>query len=360
MAEYIYTMMGVSKTVPPNREIIKDISLSFFPGAKIGVLGLNGAGKSTVLRIMAGIDHEYSGEARPQPGIKIGYLPQEPQLEDDKTVRENVEAGMGDVKELLTEFDAVNMQFAEPMSDDEMNDLLAKQAELQEQIDAANGWDLDRTMNMAAEALRLPPWDAEVKNLSGGEKRRVALCQLLLSAPDMLLLDEPTNHLDLEGVLWLEQFVQQVSMAVVFVTHDRRFLESTATRIVELSKAYPGGAFEVTGNYTEFVKRKDAFLDAQRAAQTSIASKVRRDTAWLNQGIQGRQTRNKTQVAAAADRRDELKATTDRNDAPSQTASFAFKSTDRKTKKLLSLEGVSKSMGEKHLFKSLSITLTPG
>jgi ATPase components of ABC transporters with duplicated ATPase domains len=174
MAEYIYTMMGVSKTVPPNREIIKDISLSFFPGAKIGVLGLNGSGKSTVLRIMAGIDQEYNGEARAQPGINIGYLPQEPQLEEDKTVRENVETGMGEVKSLLTEFDEISGRFAEPMSDDEMNDLLTRQAELQEKIDAADGWDLDRSMNMAADALRLPPWDATVKNLSGGEKRRVA------------------------------------------------------------------------------------------------------------------------------------------------------------------------------------------
>jgi len=228
MAEYIYTMMGVSKTVPPNREIIKDISLSFFPGAKIGVLGLNGAGKSTVLRIMAGIDKEFSGEARPQPGIKIGYLPQEPQLDDDQSVRENVEAGMGDVKQLLADFDEINMKFAEPMSDDEMNELLARQAELQEQIDTANGWDMDRTMNMAAEALRLPPWDAEVKNLSGGEKRRVALCKLLLSSPDMLLLDEPTNHLDAETVAWLERYLHDFTGTIVAVTHDRYFLDNAA------------------------------------------------------------------------------------------------------------------------------------
>ena len=206
MAQYIYTMIGVSKTVPPNRTIIKDISLSFYPGAKIGVLGLNGSGKSTVLRIMAGVDKEFEGEARPQPGIRIGFLPQEPELDDSLTVRETVEQGVAEVSALLQKFDEVSLKFAEPMDDEQMNTLLAEQAELQEAIEAANGWELERTLEIAADALRLPPWDDKIDHLSGGERRRVALCRLLLASPDMLLLDEPTNHLDAESVAWLERF----------------------------------------------------------------------------------------------------------------------------------------------------------
>ncbi|MGD8580733.1 MAG: ATP-binding cassette domain-containing protein, partial [Lysobacterales bacterium] len=209
MAQYIYTMIGVSKIVPPNRTIIKDISLSFFPGAKIGLLGLNGAGKSTVLRIMAGVDKEFDGEARPQPGIRIGYLPQEPELDEGMTVREVVEEGVSEVRDLLTRFDEVSMKFAEPMDDDTMTALLAEQAELQEAIEVANGWELERTLEVAADALRLPEWDARVAHLSGGERRRVALCRLLLSGPDMLLLDEPTNHLDAESVAWLEHYLTE-------------------------------------------------------------------------------------------------------------------------------------------------------
>src|SRR5690554_1742202 len=200
MAQYIYTMIGVSKTVPPNRKIIEDISLSFYPGAKIGVLGLNGSGKSTVLRIMAGVDQDFDGEARPQPGIRIGYLEQEPQLDDDKIVREIVEEGVAEMSQLLKDFDEISMKFAEPMSDDEMNELLARQAELQEAIEVGNGWELERTLEVAADALRIPDWDEKIATLSGGERRRVALCRLLLSSPDMLLLDEPTNHLDAESV----------------------------------------------------------------------------------------------------------------------------------------------------------------
>ncbi|MEQ9004200.1 MAG: ATP-binding cassette domain-containing protein, partial [Pseudomonadales bacterium] len=209
MAQYVYTMQGVTKVVPPKRVILENIWLSFFPGAKIGVLGLNGSGKSSLLRIMAGVDTEFEGEARPQKGIRIGYLPQEPQLDETLTVRGNVEQGMGETMALLAEFNAISEKFAEPMSDDEMNALLEKQGELQTQIDAANGWDVDRQLEIAADALRLPPWDAEVKHLSGGERRRVALCALLLSNPDMLLLDEPTNHLDAESVAWLERFLAE-------------------------------------------------------------------------------------------------------------------------------------------------------
>ena len=221
MAQFVYTMNRVSKIVPPKREILKDISLSFFPGAKIGVLGLNGSGKSTLLKIMAGTDTEIDGEARPQPGINVGYLPQEPQLDPTQTVRDAVEEGVGEIKQLLTRFDEISAAFAEPMSDDEMNDLLMEQGELQNQIDSVNGWELDRMLEQAADALRLPPWDASIEHLSGGEKRRVALCRLLLQKPDMLLLDEPTNHLDAESVAWLEHFLVDFDGTVVAVTHDR-------------------------------------------------------------------------------------------------------------------------------------------
>ena len=224
MAQYVYTMNGVSKIVPPKRQILRDISLSFFPGAKIGVLGLNGAGKSTLLRIMAGIDKEIEGEARPQPGIKIGYLPQEPQLDPNKDVRGNVEEGVAEILDVVNRFNEISDKFAEPMDDDEMNKLLEEQGELQNTIDAKNGWEIERQLEIAADALRLPPWDADVEKLSGGEKRRVALCRLLLSEPDMLLLDEPTNHLDAESVAWLEHFLETLSEGtVVAVTHDRYF-----------------------------------------------------------------------------------------------------------------------------------------
>ena len=293
MAEYIYTMIGVSKVVPPNREIIKDISLSFFPGAKIGVLGLNGAGKSTVLRIMAGIDQEYSGEARPQPGINIGYLPQEPQLDESQTVRQSIEAGMGEINNLLSEFNAISDRFAEPMSDDEMNDLLAKQAELQEKIDAANGWDLERTMSMASEALRLPPWDAQIKNLSGGEKRRVALCQLLLSSPDMLLLDEPTNHLDAETVAWLERYLQEFTGTIVAVTHDRYFLDNAAEWILELDR---GHGIPWKGNYTSWLEQKEARLEQESRQEQAHMKTIKHELEWVRSNPKGRRAKSKARL----------------------------------------------------------------
>lgn len=263
MAQYIYTMHRVSKIVPPKREILKDISLSFFPGAKIGVLGLNGAGKSTLLRIMAGVDKEFDGEARPASNINIGYLPQEPQLDPDKDVRGNVEDGVREIKDVMARFDEISMKFAEPMSDDEMNALLEEQAELQNQIDACNGWDIDRTLEIAADALRLPPWEADVTKLSGGEKRRVALCRLLLSSPDMLLLDEPTNHLDAESVGWLERFLHDYKGTVVAITHDRYFLDNAAEWILELDR---GHGIPWKGNYTSWLEQKDERL-AQEAKQ---------------------------------------------------------------------------------------------
>jgi sulfate-transporting ATPase len=351
MAEYIYTMMGVSKTVPPNREIIKDISLSFFPGAKIGVLGLNGAGKSTVLRIMAGIDNEYSGEARPQPGIKIGYLPQEPQLEDDKTVRENVEAGMGDVKQLLADFDDINMKFAEPMSDDEMNELLAKQAELQEKIDAANGWDMDRTMNMAADALRLPPWDAEVKNLSGGEKRRVALCKLLLSAPDMLLLDEPTNHLDAETVAWLERYLHDFPGTIVAVTHDRYFLDNAAEWILELDR---GHGIPWKGNYSSWLEQKEKRLEQEAKQEQAHMKTIRHELEWVRSNAKGRRTKSKARLKQFEEL--QSKEFQKRN----ETSQIYIPPGPRLGEAVIEFDHVSKAFGDKYLIDDLSFKVPQG
>ncbi|MFB0971016.1 MAG: ATP-binding cassette domain-containing protein, partial [Pseudomonadales bacterium] len=257
MAQYVYTMSQVGKVVTPSRTILKDISLSFFPGAKIGVLGLNGAGKSTLLRIMAGVDTDYLGEARPQPDLKVGYLPQEPELDPNKDVRGNVEDGVREIKDLLDEFNAISDRFAEPMSDDEMAELLEKQGELQIKIDAVDAWDLERKMEIAADALRLPPYDADVTKLSGGEKRRVALCRLLMSNPDMLLLDEPTNHLDAESVAWLERFLKDFAGTVVAITHDRYFLDNAAGWILELDRGY-GIPYE--GNYSDWLEAKEKRL----------------------------------------------------------------------------------------------------
>jgi sulfate-transporting ATPase len=255
MAQYIYTMNRVGKIVPPKREILKDISLSFFPGAKIGVLGLNGAGKSTLLRIMAGVDLDYFGEARPQPGIKIGFLPQEPLLDPAKDVLGNVEQGIAELKTLLDRFYAISNTLADPDAD--IDALLTEQAELQDKIDAAGAWDLERNLEIAADALRLPPWEADVSTLSGGEQRRVALCRLLLSKPDMLLLDEPTNHLDAESVAWLEHFLKAYPGTVIAVTHDRYFLDNVAGWILELDR---GHGIPWQGNYSSWLEQKEKRL----------------------------------------------------------------------------------------------------
>ena len=255
MAQFIYTMNRVGKVVPPKRIILRDISLSFFPGAKIGVLGLNGSGKSTLLKIMAGADKEIEGEARPQAGIKVGYLPQEPLLDEAKTVRQVVGEGVGDVQSLIDRFNAISDRFAEPMSDDEMTKLMEEQAKMQDKIDAVGGWELERKLEIAADALRLPPWEAVIGKLSGGEKRRVALCRLLLSKPDMLLLDEPTNHLDAESVAWLEHFLEEYPSTVVAVTHDRYFLDNVAEWILELDR---GHGIPWQGNYSSWLEQKDA------------------------------------------------------------------------------------------------------
>ena len=294
MAQYIYTMNGVGKVVPPKREILKDIYLSFFPGAKIGVLGLNGAGKSTVLRIMAGIDTDINGEARPQPGIKIGYLPQEPQLDPAKDVRGNVEEGIQEIKSLVDRFNEISMKFAEPMSDDEMNALLEEQGKLQDAIDASGGWEVDRMLEIAADALRLPPWDADVSNLSGGERRRVALCRLLLSKPDMLLLDEPTNHLDAESVAWLERFLHDYSGTVVAVTHDRYFLDNVAGWILELDR---GHGIPWEGNYSSWLEQKEKRLEVEERQESARIKAMKAELEWVRSNPKGRHAKSKARLS---------------------------------------------------------------
>jgi sulfate-transporting ATPase len=294
MAQYIYTMNQVSKVVPPKRTILKDISLSFFPGAKIGVLGLNGSGKSSLLRIMAGVDKEHDGEARPQPGINIGYLPQEPELDAGKDVRGNVEDGIREVKDMLDRFNAISMQFAEPMSDDEMNALLEEQGKLKDAIDAAGAWELDRKLEIAADALRLPAWDADVTKLSGGERRRVALCRLLLSNPDMLLLDEPTNHLDAESVAWLERFLHDFPGTVVAVTHDRYFLDNVAGWILELDR---GHGIPWEGNYSSWLEQKEQRLEIEEKQENARIKAMKAELEWVRSNPKGRHAKSKARLS---------------------------------------------------------------
>ncbi len=294
MAQYVFTMHRVGKIVPPKRHILKDISLSFFPGAKIGVLGLNGSGKSTLLRIMAGLDREIVGEATPQKNLRIGYLPQEPQLNAQKTVRGNVEEGIAAEKALVDRFNEISMRFAEPMSEDEMNALLEEQASLQDKIDSAGLWELDRRLEIAADSLRLPPWDMDVTKLSGGERRRVALCRLLLSNPEMLLLDEPTNHLDAESVAWLERFLEQFEGTVVAVTHDRYFLDNVCGWILELDR---GHGIPWEGNYTSWLEQKEKRLEKEEKQQSAHRKNMEAELAWVRQNPQGRQAKSKARLA---------------------------------------------------------------
>ncbi len=293
--QYIYTMQGVGKIVGGGREILKDIYLSFLPGAKIGVLGLNGAGKSTLLRIMAGVDTDIVGEARPAPGVRIGYLPQEPELDPSKDVRGNVEEGVAETKALLDKFNEISARFAEPMSDEEMNALIEEQGRLQDAIDAADAWDLDRKLEVAADALRLPDWDADVTKLSGGEKRRVALCRLLLSNPDMLLLDEPTNHLDAESVAWLERFLHDYKGTVVAVTHDRYFLDNVAGWILELDR---GRGIPFEGNYSAWLEAKEKRLAVEEKQESARKKAIERELEWVRSGPKGRHAKSKARLRA--------------------------------------------------------------
>ncbi|SIN77073.1 ATP-binding cassette protein, ChvD family [Sulfurivirga caldicuralii] len=349
MAQYIYTMNRVSKIVPPNRTILKDISLSFFPGAKIGVLGLNGAGKSTLLRIMAGVDTEYEGEARPQPGIKIGYLPQEPQLDESKDVRGNVEEGLGELKALLERFNEVTAAFADPDAD--FDKLLAEQAELQDKIDAAGGWELERKLEIAADALRLPPWDADVKNLSGGEKRRVALCKLLLSQPDMLLLDEPTNHLDAESVAWLERYLHDYPGTVVAITHDRYFLDNVAEWILELDR---GEGIPWKGNYSSWLEQKEKRLENEAKQEQSRIKAMKQELEWVRANPKGRQAKSKARLQ----RFEELanQSTQKRN----ETTELFIPVAERLGNKVIEFDHVSKGYGDRLLIDDLSFIVPPG
>ena len=293
MAQYVYTMNRVTKVVPPKREILKDISLSFFPGAKIGVLGLNGAGKSSLLRIMAGVDRDHHGEARPQPGIRVGFLPQEPELDPAKDVRGNVEEGIDDVKRLLDRFDRISARFTEALDDEEISTLLEEQGRLQDAIEAADGWEIDRRLAVAAEALRLPPWNEPVEHLSGGERRRVALCRLLLSAPDMLLLDEPTNHLDAESVAWLERYLDEFSGTVVAVTHDRYFLDNVAGWILELDR---GRGIPWKGNYSSWLEQKERRLAQEEREESAHRRAIRAELEWVRSGPKGRHAKSRARM----------------------------------------------------------------
>lgn len=351
MAQFVYTMNRVGKVVPPKREILKDISLSFFPGAKIGVLGLNGAGKSTLLRIMAGVDKDFLGEARPQPDLNIGYLPQEPELDESKDVRGNVEDGIREIKGLVDEFNAISEKFAEPMNDDEMNVLLERQGELQGSIDASNGWDLERTLEIAADALRLPPWDAEVKTLSGGEKRRVALCRLMLSKPDMLLLDEPTNHLDALSVAWLERFLQEYPGTVVAITHDRYFLDQAAGWILELDRGY-GIPYE--GNYSDWLAAKEQRLEIEEKQQASLAKTVKAELEWVRQNPKGRQAKSKARLA----RYEELSSKDFQN--RNETLELYIPPGPRLGEKVIEVNNISKGFDGQALISDLSFSIPRG
>lgn len=294
MAEYVFTMNGVGKIVPPKREILRDIYLSFYPGAKIGVLGLNGSGKSTLLKIMAGLDLNYEGEARPQAGIKIGYLPQEPHLDPNKNVRENVEDAFPVLMQQLHRFNEISMRFSEPVDDDEMTALLEEQGTLQMAIEDANGWDLERRLDIAADALRLPIWEADVNKLSGGERRRVALCKLLLSDPDMLLLDEPTNHLDAESVGWLERFLHEFKGTVIAVTHDRYFLDNVAGWILELDRGY---GIPYQGNYSTWLEQKEKRLAVEEKQEQNRQKTLQAELEWVRTNPKGRQAKSKARLA---------------------------------------------------------------
>ena len=351
MAQFVFTMNRVGKVVPPKREILKDISLSFFPGAKIGVLGLNGSGKSTLLRIMAGVDKDYNGEARPQPELKIGYLPQEPQLDEERTVKENVEDGIREIKDLVDEFNAISDKFAEPMSDDEMNALLERQGTLQGELDAKGGWDIDRTLEIAADALRLPPWDAVVKNLSGGEKRRVALCRLLLSNPDMLLLDEPTNHLDALSVAWLERFLKDFTGTVVAITHDRYFLDNAAGWILELDRGY-GIPYE--GNYTQWLETKEKRLETEAKQQASLDKAVKAELEWVRQNPKGRQAKSKARLARFEEMQG--KEFQSRN----ETLELYIPPGPRLGEKVIEVDHLCKGFGERMLINDLSFNVPRG
>jgi energy-dependent translational throttle protein EttA len=351
MAQYIFTMNRVGKVVPPKRYILRDISLSFFPGAKIGVLGLNGSGKSTLLRIMAGVDTEFEGEARPQPGIKIGFLTQEPALDPAKNVRAIVEEGVAEKLALVKRFNEISDKFAEPLADDEMNRLLEEQGKLQDAIEAAGGWELERTLEIAADALRLPPWDASVQSLSGGERRRVALCRLLLSNPDMLLLDEPTNHLDAESVAWLERFLKEFPGTVIAVTHDRYFLDNVAGWILELDR---GHGIPWQGNYTSWLEQKDQRLKLEEKQEAARQRTIKTELEWVRTNPGARRAKAKARLA----RFEEL--TSKEFQTRNETNEIYIPPGPRLGDLVIEADKIGKSFGDRVLFENLSFSLPPG
>ena len=351
MAQYVYSMMGVGKVVPPKKHILKDISLSFFPGAKIGVLGLNGAGKSTLLRIMAGIDTEIEGEAIPQKNLKVGYLPQEPQLDDDSDVRANVEQGLGEAKALLDEFERVSARFGEELTDDEMTALIEEQGELQTRIDAIGAWEVERKLEIAADALRLPPWEARVEHLSGGERRRVALCRLLLSEPEMLLLDEPTNHLDAESVAWLERYLEQYPGTVIAVTHDRYFLDNVAGWILELDR---GHGIPWEGNYSSWLEQKDVRLGQEEKSASARRKSIASELEWVRANPKGRQAKSKARIARFNDLVDQ------EFQSRSETNEIYIPPGPRLGDKVIEVKNLHKAFGDKLLIDDLSFSLPPG
>jgi ATP-binding cassette ChvD family protein len=349
MAQYIYTMNRVGKVVPPKRVILRDISLSFFPGAKIGVLGLNGSGKSTLLRIMAGMDKEFEGEARPQPGTKVGFLPQEPQLDAAKDVRGNVEVAVSHIKDALKRLDEVYAAYAE--ADADFDKIAAEQARLEALIQATDGHNLDRQLEIAADALRLPPWEADVTKISGGERRRVALCQLLLSKPDMLLLDEPTNHLDAESVRWLEHYLEQYPGTVIAVTHDRYFLDNVAGWILELDR---GHGIPWQGNYSSWLEQKEARLKIEEQQQEALKKMLARELEWVRQNPKARQAKSKARMQ----RFEELQSREfqERN----ETNEIYIPPGPRLGELVIEAKGLSKAYGEKLLFENLNFNLPQG
>ena len=351
MAQFVYTMHQVSKIVPPKRQILKDISLSFFPGAKIGVLGLNGSGKSTLLRIMAGVDKEFNGEARAQSDINIGYLPQEPQLDEDLDVRGNVQQGVQEIISLVEDFNAISDKFAEPMSDEEMTELLEQQGELQTKIDTCDGWEIERVLERAADALRLPPWDADVGKLSGGERRRVALCRLLLSKPDMLLLDEPTNHLDAESVGWLERFLQDYSGTVVAITHDRYFLDNAAGWILELDR---GHGIPYEGNYTNWLETKEQRLESEAKKEAAHERTIKSELEWVRANPKGRQSKSKARIA----RFEELNSQDFQK--RNETSELYIPPGNRLGDKVIEVKDLCKGFPDKSLIENLSFSVPKG
>ena len=349
MAQFIYTMNRVGKVVPPKRLILRDISLSFFPGAKIGVLGLNGAGKSTLLRIMAGVDKEFEGEARPQAGIKIGFLPQEPQLDPAKDVRGNVEEAVSHITDALARLDQVYAAYAEPDAD--FDKIAAEQAQLEALLAATDGHNLERTLEVAADALRLPPWDADVNRISGGERRRVALCRLLLAKPDMLLLDEPTNHLDAESVRWLEHFLEQYPGTVIAVTHDRYFLDNVAGWILELDRGY---GIPWQGNYTSWLEQKEQRLQVEEQQQAALKRMLERELEWVRANPKARQAKSKARMQ----RFEELSSR--EFQARNETNEIYIPPGPRLGELVVEANGLSKAYGEKLLFEDLSFKLPQG